>query len=540
MIAQSVYTSDAVRSVLDNILASPQFASSPQVSATLRYVVQETLEGRSDRIKAYSIAIDVLNKTEEFDPSANPIVRVLAGRLRESLTGYYDSDHGLEQSIVITVPKGSYVPVFSEPLEIVPTAHDSEVGNAPSFSRTVEIEKFDVFSGEAASEATDVRSALVREGLQVELVDKLSRFKDFVITEANQDVSGANVYQLKLKPAEYSLSGKIRISEARIIVTPVLRRCADNAIIWSNTYDELFQNTDALFDIQASIASDVAATLGQPYGTIVTKIAATRPRVGEMDLDHYLALVDFYQYSNNKTDKKFEEVLAGLEKATAEVPEFSSAWAALSWMYTYDRFHVHTEIDPKENSAKALAAAQKGVYTDPENAMAHQYLAIAKFNDGDSEGFRKAARTALRLNSNDAEVLADMGSHFIQLDNSEEGKDMVEKAMELSPGHPPWYHFSIAMYHYTRKEADRAVNHARQLLQEDSLSAYILLTASLVQGGQMTEAKAAYQQLLENRPVFATNYQSILDNWPLPDGMQEMLLLDLEAAGLQVVVAKAR
>ena len=540
MIAQSVYTNDAVRSVLENILASPQFASSPQVSATLRYVVEETLEGRADRIKAYSIAIDVLNKTEEFDPSANPIVRVLAGRLRESLTGYYESAIGLGQPIVITVPKGSYVPMLSEPLDIVPPAYESGIGSAASFSRTIEIEKFDVFSGEAASEATDVRSALVREGIQVELVDKLSRFKDFVITEAAQGVSGTNVYQLKLKPAEYSLSGKIRLSEARIIVTPVLRRCADNAIIWSKTYDELFQNTDALFDIQASIASDVAATLGQPYGTIVTKIAAARPRMGEMDLDHYLALVDFYQYSNNKTDKKFEQVLAGLEKATAEVPEFSSAWAALSWMYTYDRFHVHTEVDPKENSAKALAAALKGVYTDPENAMAHQYLAIAKFNDGDSAGFRKAARTALRLNPNDAEVLADMGSHFIQLDNSIEGKEMVEKAMDLSPGHPPWYHFSIAMYHYTRKEADQAVSHARQLLQEGSLSAYILLTASLAQGGQVAAAKEAYQQLLENRPVFATNYQSILDNWPLPDGMREMLLLDLETAGLQMVVAEVR
>ena len=540
MIAHSVYSNDAVRGVLENILASPQFASSPQVSATLNYVVEETLEGRNERIKAYSIAIDVLKKTEEFDPSANPIVRVLAGRLRESLTGYYESDNGLKQPIVITVPKGSYVPVFSEPPGTQSAANDSEVANAPSFSRTVAIERFDVFSGEEASEATDVRSALVREGLQVELVDKLSRFKDFVITEVNADVSGANVYQLKAKPVEYSLSGKIRISEARIIVSPVLRRCADNAIIWSNTYDELFQNTDALFDIQTTIASDVAATLGQPYGTIVTKIAATRPRAGRMDMDHYLALVDFYQYSNNKTDKKFEEVLAGLQQATAEVPEFSSAWAALSWMYSYDRFHVHTETDPKESSAKALAAAQKGVYTDPENAMAHQYLAIAKFNDGDSEGFRKAARTALRLNPNDAEVLADMGSHFIQLDNSEEGKGMVEKAMELSPGHPPWYHFSIAMYHYTRKEATEAVNHARQLLQEGSLSAYILLTASLVQGGHFAEAKDSYQQLLENRPVFATNYQTILDNWPLPNGMRDMLLLDLEVAGLQVVATNLR
>ncbi len=80
-----------------------------------------------------------------------------------------------------------------------------------------------------------------------------------------------------------------------------------------------------------------------------------------------------------------------------------------------------------------------------------------------------------------------------------------------------------------------AAYHARQLLQESSLSAYIFLTASLVQGGQVTEAEGVYTKLLENRPVFAVNYKKILQNWPLPDGMREMLLQDLQLAGLKVI-----
>ena len=291
MIAENIFESHEVRSVLENILASPQFASSPQVSATLRYVVEETLEARADRIKAYSIAIDVLNKSPEFDPSSNPIVRVLARRLRGTLAGYYNTPEGAEQPIVITIPKGSYVPVFTEVSEVTSSAllnTPTENPNAPSFSRAVAIEKFEVFTGEAASEATDVRSELVSAGLQIELIDKLSRFKDFVIHEAVQNTAESNVYRFNKFTPDYLLSGRIRISEARIIVTPTLRRSADNAIIWSKAYDELFQNTDALFDIQASIAADVAATLGQPYGTIVTKIATTTPRFGGMDMDHYL------------------------------------------------------------------------------------------------------------------------------------------------------------------------------------------------------------------------------------------------------------
>lgn len=543
MVVKIEFESNDVRSVLKNILASPQFASSPQVSATLRYVVEESLEGRSDRIKAYSIAIDVLKKTDEFDPSSNPIVRVLAGRLREALTTFYQTPTGAEQKIMITIPIGSYVPVFALPEEhaTLQTSDGTQNNqNAHTFSRTVRVERFSVFSGETVSESTDMRADMVGAGLQIELIDKLSRFKDFIILEVTAPETDSNVHQLKQPEPQYILSGNIRISEARVIVSPILRRSADRGIIWSKTYDKLFQNTDALFDIQATIASDIAATIGQPYGTIVTKTAAIRPRLGEMDMDHYLALVDFYQYSNNKTDKKFEEVLAGLEKATLEVPEFSSAWAALSWMYADKEFEVDRKVDFEEQTARILRTAQNAVYTDPENAMAYQYLAIVKFNDGDQEGFRKAARTALRLNPNDAEVLADMGSHFIQLDNSDEGKEMVEKAMQLSPGHPPWYHLAVVIYHYTRSETNQAIHHARQYVQEKTLSAYILLTASLVQGEHMEEAVEAFQKLLESRPIFATDYQSILDNWPLPDGMQKKLLRDLKVAGLQDIIANTQ
>ncbi|MEE9453570.1 MAG: hypothetical protein V3V13_04205 [Paracoccaceae bacterium] len=532
----AAFTNDDIKDVLKNILASRQFSASPQVSLVLQYVVEETLAGRAARIKAYSIAIDVLKKTDDFDPASNPLVRVLAGRLRISLAAYYVSPSGLKQPIVITIPKGSYVPVFAKASSPQPPTSDTQSvqsENTVLFSRTIAVEKFEVFASETTSETATARSELVSAGLQIELIDKLSRFKDFTVIEITPDMSGTKIHELDKSSGQYSLSGMIRLSAARIIITPVLRRLADQGIIWSKTYDEVFETTDTLFDIQSSIASDVAATLGQPYGTIITRIASTRPNLEGMGMDHYFALVDFYQYSNNKIHKNFDRILAGLEKVTDEVPGFSSAWAALSWMYTDMKFHVDKKVNINKLSAKALAAAQKAVSTDPENAMAYQYLAIAKFNNKDAEGFKAAARTALRLNPNDAEVLADMGSHFIQLENSDEGKAMVERAMQLSPGHPPWYHLSIAMYYYMRNNSDQAIYHARQYAQVGSLSSYILLAASLVQDDQLEEAEEIFQLMISKRPIFTKNYQKILDGWPLPDGMREMLLADLKRAGLK-------
>ena len=72
----------------------------------------ETLSGRADRIKAYSIAVEVFGRGASFDPQSDPVVRIEAGRVRRALERYYLTA-GSSDPIAITIPKGSYVPVFS-------------------------------------------------------------------------------------------------------------------------------------------------------------------------------------------------------------------------------------------------------------------------------------------------------------------------------------------------------------------------------------------------------------------------------------------
>jgi len=71
----------------------------------LRYVVSETLDGRADRIKAYSIAIEVFKRDESFDAQADPVVRIEAARLRFALERYYLLA-GSSDPILIDMPKG--------------------------------------------------------------------------------------------------------------------------------------------------------------------------------------------------------------------------------------------------------------------------------------------------------------------------------------------------------------------------------------------------------------------------------------------------
>src|SRR5262249_26024947 len=101
-----------IRAALERVVASDVMRSSPQLTAFLRFVVDAVLEGNSDRIKGYVIAVEVLKRGATFNPQIDPIVRVEATRLRRTLERYYAGE-GAEDPIVIALPRGTYAPTFT-------------------------------------------------------------------------------------------------------------------------------------------------------------------------------------------------------------------------------------------------------------------------------------------------------------------------------------------------------------------------------------------------------------------------------------------
>ena len=96
---------------LNRILSSHEFAASERRRALLRFIVEETLAGRSNSLKGYTIALAVFGRQDLFDPQADPVVRLEARRLRRDLDSYYVGV-GQQNPIRITIPKGSYIASF--------------------------------------------------------------------------------------------------------------------------------------------------------------------------------------------------------------------------------------------------------------------------------------------------------------------------------------------------------------------------------------------------------------------------------------------
>src|ERR1700685_4285826 len=98
------------RRELEEVL-SAVFSRSSNMEKMLRYVCEKYFDGQAIEIKEYSIAVDVLGRPHDFDPTEDSIVRVEAHRLRIKLARYYQTE-GSHHLIQTVLPSGGYVPQF--------------------------------------------------------------------------------------------------------------------------------------------------------------------------------------------------------------------------------------------------------------------------------------------------------------------------------------------------------------------------------------------------------------------------------------------
>ena len=111
---------------LDRILRSPAFNKSQRYTAFLRYCVGRAVDGKSDLLKERSIGVDVFERSPDYDPGTDHVVRSAAAEVRKRLAQYYQDHAGPTESRIEVLP-GSYVPQFSS----APVAREAPVEELP-------------------------------------------------------------------------------------------------------------------------------------------------------------------------------------------------------------------------------------------------------------------------------------------------------------------------------------------------------------------------------------------------------------------------
>lgn len=120
------------------IADSAQFRRSAKLREFLCYVARSAMEGDLDAVNEQQIGCKVFGRSPEYNTGEDSIVRVQARLLRKKLEEYF-AESGNHEPIRMSIPKGSYVPVFqpaAEPAAVVDQENETREDRAVAAANT--------------------------------------------------------------------------------------------------------------------------------------------------------------------------------------------------------------------------------------------------------------------------------------------------------------------------------------------------------------------------------------------------------------------
>ncbi|MDP9813116.1 TolB-like protein/tetratricopeptide (TPR) repeat protein [Rhizobium tibeticum] len=562
---------DDIRAQLDIIISSPEFPRVGRSAAFLIYVTEEALAGRADRIKGYTIAVEVFKRSAGFTQD-DPVVRIEAGRLRRLLERYY-LVAGQHDPLRIDIPKGGYAPSFVWNDEVEDAPADDVTARAPRGlrSRLPNLMPFGLAAGAVlgigiaafalsthlllgrsntlpseggptlvvapfAGLGDGPQAELYSAGLTEELLTVLPRFKEIHVfgRETSKSLSpGVPASQVRGElGARFLLAGGVRVAGQRVRVTARLVDTETDKILWSETYDDDIHNRD-LFSIQSDVANKVATTVAQPYG-IMAKADAVNPPPDDVGV--YTCTLGFYAYRAALTVKQHANVRSCLENAVERYPTFATGWAMLSILYLdEERFRFNTRSGTPTPVERGLSAARRAVQLDEGNTRALQALMTALFfNQQVAEAF-KVGEQALETNPNDTELLGEFGTRVAQSGQWERGAALLDRALELNPGGGGYYHGTRALAAYMLHDNSTALIEISQADLQTFPLYHAVAAVIYVNADMIDDARREAKLFNEMRPDFIPNIVAELKSRNFQPADRARMIADIRKAGLPAV-----
>ena len=497
----------AILAQLERILASPGFMANERLSRFLEFVVDRSLEGRSDQIKEVVIGLEVFARKPDYDPRRDPVVRTEAAKLRARLAEYYATT-GTGDRLVIEIPKGGYAPTFRAAvgpangsvssrrwIPVVALAallagagytlllHRSR-GRQPAESQSIAVLPF-------ANLSTDPTMEYFADGLTDELINALGSVERFRVP------GRASAFAFKGKREDIHtigsklnvgivLEGSVRKEGERVRILAQMSRVADGYRIWSQTYDREAAN---LLTVQDEIARAIVAKL---HVTLAATARATGATTNPEAYNLYLK-GRYFQNQGITLLEAQRNAITHFERAIESDPNYALAYAGLadSWF----NIAINHPAQPRDPYIKAETAAKKAVALSEDLSEAHTSLGRLLADKWDWQHAVAEFRRAIELNPNNGKARLHYAVTLSITDRLDEAIEQARQAQSLDLIAPEVYG-QFAMLLHCKRRYDEAIAVARQALEMNpkAMGAQNMLGRSYTQKGALTEAVSAFEK----------------------------------------------
>ncbi|HSC16390.1 MAG TPA: hypothetical protein VLI71_14795 [Gammaproteobacteria bacterium] len=561
-----------VRAALERILASRCFQQAGRASDFLRFVVEQTLAGSGQRLKGYTIGVEVFGRPADFDAQSDALVRVEAGRLRRRLVEYYASE-GAADAVRIQLPRGTYaveydfagaaeqaLPAPSPPPD--DTAQSAQPWRYTAFAlgallvAAVGVVAWQQAELREASRALEAAAAALPQrtewprilvvpfenlsadpeldafaaSMTEEVMLRLDRLDLFVVAsqatwygpsgDANLDAAAAG---------GYVLTGSVRGTGDRARIVARLIEAETGAQLWTSAYDEPLTQ-GRLPALQERIAHDVVA-IAAPYGPIFeaelerARRSAQAPKLSDCN-------ATYHEYRRRVTPAGYKETLECLRAVSARQPDFAPVWSGLAMLYV-DEYASSFGRTGDDALGSARAATARALALDPDDYLANLALTRVQFFNGDP-AFRQSIERTIAMRPNSAQAFAQGGFLLVITGDAAHGLALTNEARRLTNAPLGFYHLTYAASHLREGRFEDALESAVAVDGENWVFAQAVLAAAAAHSGRRDIAQSAARRIRELYPDFEAEALANFERWHFDAAFYDALVGGLRAAGLEL------
>lgn len=571
-------TEDEIRAELERILSSRSFEQAERHKRFLSFVVDESLAGRGDRLKGYAIAISVFDRPEDFDPQADPLVRVEAGRLRKRLAEYY-ANEGSDDPVHVSIPRGTYKVRFNF-LEqnLAPTQTMTSLvaggsrrgvfglillagfsGAAIALLAVLSPRLFPVAESNAPADAAAQSSAAFPDWPRVFIaaftdisdVEDYSNFAYGISEEISLLIGEYELLIIAERPAlaanrelpdpvplrsgvdaDYVLTGTVRSDGEGARITVRLAETDTGTLIWSETYDESL-SAASLLQTEQDLARRIVRAVAVPYGPIYERELVRRGDRPLSEVSSYDCVLKFHEYrreidSSLRTDAEscFQSVL---DRGEA-IAETSAGLAIIK----LDEFVYGPDLYSGSEQLLDFAGehARRALDLDSDSYLAHLALMRVRFHGGDVEGAWESAARVIELGPENPIGLSVVSSYRLLAGLPATGPVDPDNliAIEVDPrGH---YFVPLTVRALTAGDYEEALDYALRIDTPNWFGGPMFEAATASLAGRSGIAERSLAQMIEIGPGNQAEINLVLDRFNVDSSLRATLLRGLQQAGL--------
>lgn len=466
-----------VADLLDRICASREFAQSERMRRFLRFSVERALAGDRDSLKEYTIGVEVFDRSGDYDPRVDSIVRVEARRLRRKLKSFYET-MGAKENLRLTLPEGSYAPA----LELAESAEPAAPTGVPGTEEaTIAVLPF-------VSLSSDPENEHFADGLTEELISTLAQAPPLRV------VSRTSAFQFKNQAHDIRaigeqlgvskvLEGSVRRSGASLRVTAQLVNVADGLHLWSQRFDRKFED---IFSLQEEIAGAIAGVLR------VGLAPGPRPDWRPSTVTSASAIVHMLEGRHamqRLTPASLRQAHECFQRAIAEDGRFAAAYAGLAACLL--QMSLFGDVNPASIAPQARMRINQALELDENIAWPYICLGFLKSAiEWDFPDAEDAYRKAIELHPGIADAHHYYATTLLApLGRFDEAEQHLRAALAIDPG-ALVPNTGLAVIHYLRGDNEAALEQFETTLalNPQYYGAHRMMAYALLRQGDKSEA----------------------------------------------------